>query len=225
MKPCAFNRAAALAQRDLRRRPGAARTCPLGLALVLGLVWMPAAVHADEAPPVAAASASVAPVAADLPPTVAQALPGARLAGQGLLRVFGLRIYDARLWVGSGFNAADFAARPLALQLTYHRAFSGAAIAQRSMDEIERQGALAPAQAQRWRQALAALLPDVQPGECLTGLYLPGRGLRLWRGTQVLGAIDDAALAQRFFAIWLSSSTSEPGLRSALLAGAVGAGS
>jgi hypothetical protein len=42
--------------------------------------------------------------------------------------------------------------------------------------------------------------------------------MRLWRGPQALGLIDDAELARRFFGIWLSPRTSEPGLRSALLA-------
>lgn len=171
---------------------------------------------------VAAASAAASAVAADdtsAPPSfVQQALPAAALLGQGQMRFLGLRIYDARLWVGPQFEAADFGDHPLALELTYHRAFKGAAIAQRSIEEIERQGKLAPAQAQHWQKALAALLPDVQTGDLLTGLYQPGRGMQFWRGEQLLGAIDDAELARRFFAIWLSPRTSEPGLRGALLA-------
>lgn len=153
-----------------------------------------------------------------------QVLPGATPWGQGQMRFLGLRIYDARLWASPQFEAADFGAHPLALELSYHRAFTGAAIAQRSIEEIKRQGDLAPAQAQRWQRALAAVLPDVQPGERLTGLYQPGLGMRLWHGQQALGAIDDAELARRFFGIWLSPRTSEPGLRSALLARKPGAG-
>ncbi|WP_404300331.1 chalcone isomerase family protein [Alicycliphilus denitrificans] len=152
------------------------------------------------------------------PPWLHQALPGAALAGEGQLRFFGLRIYDARLWVTPGFDASRFGAHALALELTYHRAFSGAAIAQRSVEEMQRQAPLEPAQAERWQQRLAALLPDVQPGDRLIGLYQPGQGMHLWRGSQALGTIDDAALARLFFGIWLSPRTSEPGLRSALLA-------
>ena len=178
---------------------------------------------------VAVASAATVPSAAaedayGPPAFVHQAVPGATLLGQGQMRFLGLRIYDARLWAGPQFEAADFGAHPLVLELSYHRAFAGAAIAERSIDEIERQGELTPAQAQRWQKALAAVLPDVQPGERLTGLYQPGQGLRLWRGQQALGAIDDAELARRFFGIWLSPRTSEPGLRSALLARRPGAG-
>lgn len=176
---------------------------------------------------VACAGAALAAAAenASAPPAfIRQALPGASLSGQGQMRFLGLRIYGARLWAGPRFKAADFGAYPLALELTYHRAFTGTAIAQRSIEEIERQGELAPAQADRWRVALAAVLPDVQPGDRLTGLYQPGRGMRLWRGEQALGGIDDAELASRFFGIWLSPHTSEPGLRSALLARHPGTG-
>lgn len=170
-------------------------------------------VVAGAAIPAAAVDDPAAP-----PSFVQQALPAAALLGRGQMRFLGLRIYDARLWVGPQFRAADFGKHPLALELKYHRAFKGTAIAQRSIDEIRRQGELAPALAQRWQKALAALLPDVQPGDRLTGLYQPGQGMQLWRGELLLGSIDDAELARSFFAIWLSPRTSEPSLRSALLA-------
>lgn len=68
------------------------------------------------------------------------------------------------------------------------------------------------------------MLPDVQSGERLTGLYQPGQGMRLWRDQQLQGTIHDPELVRRFFGIWLSPRTSEPGLRSALLARTPGAG-
>lgn len=179
----------------------------LASALAVGMAVASAVVE-DAAPP---------------PAFIQQALPDASLWGQGQMRFLGLRIYDARLWAGPQFEAADFGAYPLALELTYHRAFKGAAIAKRSIEEIERQGELAPAQAERWLKELVAVLPDVQPGERLTGLYQLGQAMRLWHGPQALGAIDDAELARRFFGIWLSPRTSEPDLRSALLARKPGA--
>lgn len=172
---------------------------------------------------VAARPAAASPEATAAPPFLSPALADAALAGRGQLRVFGLRIYDARLWVGPRFDAEAFDAQPLALELTYHRAFTGRQIAGRSLDEIRRQRTLEAEQAARWQAELERLIPDVQPGDRLTGLYEPGRGMRLWRGSEPLGASEDAELARLFFGIWLSPRTSEPGLRKALLAGA-GAG-
>ena len=154
----------------------------------------------------------------DMPPALLrQTLAGATLAGKGQMRFLQLRIYDARLWVMPQFDAHAYERQPLALELTYHRTFSSSAIAQRSIEEIQRQRTLSPAQAERWRQTLADVLPDVQAGDRLTSLYLPAQGMRLWRGNQELSPIQDAELAQLFFGIWLSPRTSEPQLRRALL--------
>lgn len=150
---------------------------------------------------------------------VHQAVLQPRLAGQGPMRFLGLRIYDARLWVGPEFDAQAFGQHRLALELIYHRAFTGKAIAQRSVQEMQRQRSLGKELADRWTQELAQWLPDVQPGDKLTGLHLPGQGMQLWRGGQLLGTIHDPELARYFFGIWLSPQTSEPGLRSALLSG------
>ena len=157
--------------------------------------------------------------AAQPPAPALQAVAQPRLAGQGEMRFLGLRIYDARLWVGPQFQAQAFAASPLVLELTYHRAFSAQSIAERSVQEIKRQRPLNTEQAARWTAQLAQWLPAVQSGDRLTGVYLPGQGMRLWLGEQPLGQLNDAELARYFFGIWLSPQTSEPGLRNALLAG------
>lgn len=191
--------------------------------VVLKRLTRASALAAAAAMGVAASSAAAEEVAPP-PALVRQALPEATLWGQGHLRFLGLRVYDARLWAGPRFEVADFGAQSLALELSYHRAFTGVAIAQRSIEEIERQCELPPVQAQRWLKALSAVLPDVQPGDRLTGIHQPGVGMRLWRGSQSLGAIDDPELARRFFGIWLSPRTSEPDLRRALLARKLGGG-
>ena len=148
----------------------------------------------------------------------ASPLPGTRLAGQGLLRFWGLEIYRARLWLHPAFQPAQYAAHPLALELSYLRSFSAQDIAQRSLQEMRRVGPFPPAQGERWQQALQAALPDVQAGDRLTGLYQPDQGVVFQKNGQAVGAVPDAAFARLFFGIWLSPQTSEPALRQALLA-------
>lgn len=189
----------------LCRLMGPFRYRPVLATLFAWALWM--------AGPFALASG---PVAA--PTVVRQVLGDAVLAGTGQMRFWGLNIYDARLWVDARFDAQAFDAYPFALELTYHRAFTAAAIAGRSLDEIQRQRPLPPDLRERWLRELAAVLPDVQAGDQVTGIYLPGQGMRLWRGEQALGTVRDMELARLFFGIWLSPRTSEPGLRSALLA-------
>ena len=59
----------------------------------------------------------------------------------------------------------------------------------------------------------------VQPGDRITGVHRPGAGARFYFNGRLRASVDDAAFARAFFGIWLSPSTSEPRLRSALLSG------
>ena len=158
------------------------------------------------------APASASPLAATTP------LAGTRMAGEGVLRFLGFEIYRARLWVPPGFDADNYTAQPLALELTYQRNFTADAIAKRSIEEMRRVGSFTPQQATRWQQALAAALPDVKPGDRLLGLYQPGAGAVFKMGGRVVGEVPDADFSRLFFGIWLSPQTSEPGLRQQLIA-------
>ncbi len=145
-------------------------------------------------------------------------LPDVRLAGQGVLRFLGFEIYRARLWVPPGFDAGNYGAQPLELELTYHRDFSADAIAKRSLEEMRRVGSFTAEQATRWQQALQAALPDVKAGDRLLGIHQPGVGATFKMGGRVVGEVPDAEFSRLFFGIWLSPQTSEPGLRQQLLA-------
>lgn len=152
-----------------------------------------------------------------VPGQAALALPGAQLAGQGLLRVWGFQVYRSRLWVQPGFQASDYASHGLALELEYLRAFKGADIARRSLEEMRGIDTFPAEQGERWERALTALLPDVAPGDRLLGVHRPGQGAQFFRGERDLGRIDDPLFSRLFFGIWLHPNTSAPALRQALL--------
>lgn len=151
-------------------------------------------------------------------PAASTPLAGARLVGQGTMRFLGLEVYRARLWAQPGFDADQYSAHPLALELTYQRNFTAEVIAKRSIEEMRRVGSFTPQQATRWQQALQAALPDVKPGDRLLGLYQPGAGAVFKMGGRVVGEVADAEFSRLFFGIWLSPQTSEPGLRQELIA-------
>lgn len=160
----------------------------------------------------AGAAAAVAESSAAAP------LSGVRLVGQGTLRFLGFEVYRARLWVAPGFDARHYSAQPLALELTYHRSFTAADIAKRSLEEMRRVGSFTPQQATRWQQALQAALPDVKPGDRLLGIHQPSTGAVFKVAGRVVGEVADAEFSRLFFGIWLSPQTSELGLRQELLA-------
>lgn len=156
------------------------------------------------------------------PGEVSAELARARLHGQGRLTVFGLRVYDARLWTTEGFSTEHFEQHAFALELQYLRRLAGAAIAERSLAEMQRLGDVAPGDAQRWLAAMVKTFPDVREGDRIVGVHRPGSSARFFLNGRLLDEIADAGFARRFFAIWLSPRTSQPTLRAALLAGTRG---
>lgn len=130
---------------------------------------------------------------------------------------FGLALYDARIWASTRLAAQSWMDQPFALELVYRRAFSGADIAKRSLDEMRREGEIHPGQAERWEEAMRSIFPDVAPGDRIAGVHLPGQGATFLFNGKPAGEVKDAEFARRFFGIWLAPTTSEPSLRAALL--------
>ena len=174
-------------------------------ALLLGVVvaalgWQ-RAVHAQAA----------------VPPWLQAAVPQARALGQGRLTFFGLKVYDARLWVGPGFEAERFEQHPFALALSYLRGLKGPLIAERSLKEMRPLPGFDAGREAAWLARMTELFPDVADGDTLVGIHQPGQGARFVLNGQPLGQVDDPLFSRLFFGIWLSAQTSEPQLRQALL--------
>ena len=148
------------------------------------------------------------------------AMPQHRLIGQGRLTFWGFEVYDASLWALPGFEPDKLFAEAFALELAYLRDFSSADIAERSIAEMRRSAAIGNALAKTWTAELQRVLPEIKKGDRVTGLYRPGLGAQFIVNGKVAGDIGDPEFARLFFGIWLSPNTSEPALRTALLAGA-----
>jgi hypothetical protein len=150
-------------------------------------------------------------------PTSSAALRDKQPMGQGRLRVWGFEVYDASLWANPGFDGQRYAEQRFALELQYLRAFKGRDIAARSIEEMRALERISPAQASRWQQAMDTLFPDVQRGDRLMGVHVPGSGARFYLNGRLRGELADADFARLFFGIWLSPRTSQPSLRASLL--------
>jgi hypothetical protein len=178
-------------------------------------------------PGVAATAPTPVSAAASADP-VRQQLGDPREVGRGTLRFFGMRVYDAILWVGdeaSGESArADAAPAPFdrdfALELVYAMELSGARIAERSDVEIGRHAERGtPAQRARWLERMRSIFPDVRAGDRIVGLYRAKGPTRFFLNGHPIGEVDDPAFGRAFFGIWLDAKTSEPALREALVRG------
>ncbi|MET0982828.1 MAG: chalcone isomerase family protein [Telluria sp.] len=148
------------------------------------------------------------------PSHVAAAVPQARAAGQGAFTWFGIKLYDAQLWVGpAGYRAGA----PFALDLRYARALDGGRIADASADQMEKTGGGSAAQRAVWLAKMRAVFTDVQPGSSITGVFDGAGAVRFYLDGAAIGNIDDPGFAQAFAAIWLGPRSTAPRLREALL--------
>lgn len=145
-----------------------------------------------------------------------EVLPGAQVIGGGDLRVFGFRVYTARLWSAANPLSAD---KPFALELTYHRDITRDELVEASVDEIKRTSPVPVSEEQfsRWQAQMEQAFVDVQAGSKITGVYLPGREARFYVGEKLQHVVQDPEFAKAFFDIWLSPKTRNPELREQLL--------
>ncbi|MEI8029502.1 MAG: chalcone isomerase family protein [Comamonadaceae bacterium] len=160
------------------------------------------------------------PGAATEVPAWRKSLPGVGVAGKATFTVWGLEIYAATLWIVPDFSVAQYANHEFAMELAYLRELDSAVIAKSSISEIRRQGVIDDAKLRAWEKSLRAVIPDVKRGDRITGWHRPGVGVMFFLNDHLLGEINDPEFAGRFFAIWLSPTTSVPKLRQALLASA-----
>ena len=147
------------------------------------------------------------------------ALPGVQARALSRFSVWGFDVYDARLWTAPGFELQHYTRHAFALELQYLRKLQGQAIAERSLEEMRRLAQLPQDKAQTWLEALRRALPDVAPGDRITGIHLPGQGAEFWFNGRRVAQVQDAQFAPLFFGIWLDGRTSEPQLRARLTQG------
>lgn len=152
-----------------------------------------------------------------LPQEINSALANAQFSGTGKLTFYGLNVYEASLWVSSGFKPNDFEDHAFALDLHYLRNFSAADIAKRSLEEMQRIEPVPEQKVVQWMNVLNEVLPNIKKGDRLIGVHKPEAGVTFWLNGKRSGEIKDVEFSRQFFAIWLSPKTSEPKLRKALV--------
>ena len=146
--------------------------------------------------------------------TVVRQIPDAKVVGEGKLSLVFWDIYDATLYAPNGkLNLA----KSFALSIRYKQEIDGRDIADRSVQEIRKQGYQDEIRLAAWNSQLKAIFPNVQDGTVLSALFVPGDKTVFYAGDKQIGVIADAEFARLFSDIWIGVNTSEPQLRRKLL--------
>jgi len=141
-------------------------------------------------------------------------IPSAKKVGTGKLIFMLWDAYDATLYAPNGKWDPR---KPYALSIQYFRKINGGDIAQRSVEEIRKQGFSDEAKLEQWGKEMQRIFPDVKQGSELTAVFSAQKSTEFYFGGKHIGSIKGAEFGTRFFNIWLSEKTSEPELRKKLL--------
>ena len=141
-------------------------------------------------------------------------IPEAQPVGHGRLTVMLWDVYDATLYSHNGEWKNQ---KPFALKLSYLRPFQGDKIADRSIQEMRKQGLKDEIKLADWHAQMKKIFPDVDKGTTLTGILTSTGQSVFFENGKEIGRIEDPAFGDAFFNIWLSDKTSAPDLRLKLL--------
>jgi hypothetical protein len=145
---------------------------------------------------------------------VTHTVPDAKKVGEARLTYAFWDVYDATLYAPKGMLHPT---KPYALSIRYFRQIDGKAIAERSVEEIEKQGFSDAEKLASWHEKMREIFPNVQDGTVLTAVFIPNKKTIFYHGSEKIGVIKDAEFTKRFADIWLGEKTSEPLLREELL--------
>lgn len=146
--------------------------------------------------------------------SLAGLVPHASVVGRGVLSYAFWDIYEATLYAPEGRWKPS---APFALSIEYYHAIDGKSIADKSVQEMRKQGFDDEVKLATWYRQMKNIFPDVAAGTVLSAVHIPGKETRFYRGSKVIGSIKDQRFARAFFNIWLGEKSSEPKLRRALL--------
>lgn len=136
------------------------------------------------------------------------------VVGQGRLTYMFWDVYDATLYAPQGTWQEDDS---FALKLSYRIKIDGVKIADRSVQEMRKQGFSNELKLAAWHGQMRKIFPDVSRGTRLTGIVNDQGETVFYHDNKGVGRITDPEFARAFFGIWLHEHTTRPKLRRQLL--------
>jgi hypothetical protein len=156
-------------------------------------------------------------IAKPLPQPVQQGDYQLQRVGAGQLNWLGRPVYQASLWTPGGRFDGYVQGSPVALSLWYQRDFSRDELLRITSTAWRLMGSVPPEQRDRWLESLRSFWSDVDPGDNVTTVVMPGRFTRFYNHMEFMGQVDDPAFGPAFLSIWLDPRSVVGDLRVQLL--------
>lgn len=143
-----------------------------------------------------------------------------KLHGEGTYRWWGIKIYDAKLFVAQDFSGDALNSKPLALEITYDIDIDKKDLVETTEEEWDELKISTSEQCQSrklWAEKLLNIWPNLEQGDRLKYQVYDNGSSEFFHNEKSVGAITDENFAPCFLAIWLAEDTSASGLRKDLL--------
>jgi hypothetical protein len=149
-----------------------------------------------------------------LPRQVASKAPGIHPFGKGRHTVWGIRVYDATLWIVGPQWSAD---APHALEIEPGRAVPASTLVTTAIAEMRDLGVGDENSLKLWQAEMRKVIPNLQKGDQAV-IFCPATNRTLvYLNNSNVGTIDDPSFCPAVMSVWLHPQTKHQAIRKSLL--------
>jgi len=149
-----------------------------------------------------------------LPPQVLSTAPGIQPLGKGRHTWWGVRMYDATLWiVGSRWSATA----PHALDIEPGRAVPADTLVTNAIAEMRDLKVGDARQLAIWQAEMKKLIPNVQQGDQIVIFCSDTNRTLSYLNNSSIGEVDDPSFCPAIMSVWLHPQTKHQAMRKSLL--------
>jgi len=151
----------------------------------------------------------------DIHHEITQNLVSPNLIGQYDLKVYGLNVYNIKLW---SQNKKFSYENKFAIEINYKMNFSQENLVKRTVEEIKRiQNITDQNELIVYHREFMKIFLEVKKGDCKVAVFSPQKGVELFYNHKSVGKITKPKLARYFVDIWLSKNSSYPKMTKTIL--------
>jgi len=149
-----------------------------------------------------------------LPPQVLSKAPGMHPFGKGRHSWWGIRMYDATLWiVGPQWSAAA----PHALDIEPGRAVPADTLVKNAIAEMRDLKVGDESELRIWQAEMRKIIPDVQQGDQIVIFCSDTNRTLAYLNDSSTGEVDDPSFCPAVMSVWLHPQTKHQAMRRSLL--------
>ena len=162
----------------------------------------------------AAAAAQQPDIPRPLPQQVLSKAPGLHPLGRGRHTVWGVRVYDATLWIVGPQWSAD---RPQALDIEPGRAVPAETLVKNAIAEMHDLRIGDDSKIRLWQAEMRKIMPSVKEGDQVVIFCAPSSRTLLYFNNSTAGEVDDPSFCPAVMSVWLHPETKHQAMRKSLL--------